>query len=366
MTAPAMELTWGADFDVFAETTRRLCEGSTEAASSEAGPCDRPELWQQLATLGWATATDPAASDPEAATLASIAGLFVELGRALAVTPLLPALSAHELRTLSRQPRSARDDSPGHLSIPVLFDSLLASRTAPIRARGSRLAGTAMFVPYADRADEFLVGVCGDGAQRILAVPATTPGLRVEPLPNIAGYPQGAVCFDGVDTTGFRELAAGPRADRICELVLQRAAVLQVAEMYGAGCALLDKTVRFATDREQFGGPIGRFQAVQYLCTDIAVNIHVTSAFARAAAAGLDSGESAAGPVALMRMQAAKTAQIMVHCAHEVHAGIGFMLEADVHLFTRAAKRWQFTLGSGLEHARVVVSDLTNGREVIA
>ncbi|MGN0102605.1 MAG: hypothetical protein ACI39C_16840, partial [Dietzia sp.] len=62
--------------------------------------------------------------------------------------------------------------------------------------------------------------------------------------------------------------------------------------------------------------------------------------------------------VGLLRRQAAKAAQEMVHSAHEVHAGIGYMVESNVHLFTNAAKRWQFDFGSQARNSADITSAL--------
>lgn len=357
-----MDLPWGADFDTFSQTARRMCEADPAGAVDEAGPRDRVDLGNQLADLGWAQATDPTGSDSDAASLSSVLGIFVELGRALAPTPLHSALGGHELRSLCG---AAPSDSPRRLSVPVLSDRLDPSRT-PLRLSAGRIEGTAMFVPYADRADELLVEAGDERGTHLWVVPGDHPQVRVEPLPNIAAFPQFAVTFASVPIDDLSALGTGSAAERASYLVQQRAAVLMAAEVYGAGCSLLDKTVKYAGEREQFGGPIGRFQAVQYLCTDIAVNLHLTSAFVRAAAARLDLGESAPGAVALMRLQAAKTAQTMVHCAHEVHAGIGFMLESDIHLYTRAARRWQLALGAGTGLAHAVVAELLGTEEEVS
>ncbi|WP_372734553.1 acyl-CoA dehydrogenase family protein [Nocardioides sp.] len=360
MTPTVMDLPWGPDFEAFSQTARRMCEADPAGAVGEEGPRDRVGLWQQLSDLGWPDATDPTGTDGDAASLASVLGIFVELGRALAVTPLPSAMSGHELRALVGAPPTGTQG----LSVPLLSDRQDPHRAA-MTLSGDRLTGTAMFVPYADRAEELLVESSGEGGSRLWVVARDNPQVRVEPLPNIADYPQFAVSFTGVMVDEADELGAGDDVESAISLVQQRAAVLMAAEVYGAGCSLLDKTVTYAREREQFGGPIGRFQAVQYLCTDIAVNLHLTSAFLRDAAGLLDRGECATGAVSLLRMQAAKTAQIMVHCAHEVHAGIGYMLESDIHLYTRAAKRWQFALGAhGNAHA--VVSDLLGPNEEVS
>jgi alkylation response protein AidB-like acyl-CoA dehydrogenase len=116
--------------------------------------------------------------------------------------------------------------------------------------------------------------------------------------------------------------------------------------------------VAYAHERKQFGRPIGQFQAVQYLCTDIAIATHLTDLFVRQAAWRLDQGRPARREVALAKGYASRAAQEIVHRAHEVHAGVAFMLETDVQLFTRRAKHWELDLGDARFHDETVVASL--------
>lgn len=362
-----MELTWGPDFEAFSRAAREMCSRHEVELSPEAESRQHPGLWAKLVEMGWPSASDPRPEQAEAAPLASMAGLFVELGRGLAVTPLVEAVMARELLLLSglsSDDQTCADIEAGRsLVIPVLTGSPLdAMPQQPRRAAGA-LQGTALLVPFADRADAFLVHVGGEGQDQLVLLPRTAAGLTVEHLPNIAAHPLFAVCFDGVDPAQGTVVAAGPAAASNVALAQERAAVLRAAELYGAGCSLLDKTVRYAKERRQFGQAIGQFQAVQYLCTDIAVNVHLLSALVRHAARRLDAHERAEAPVAMMRAHAARTAQLMVHCAHEVHAGIGFMLESHLHLHTRMAKYWQFAMGDADRLAHAVVAPLVAASE---
>ena len=130
----------------------------------------------------------------------------------------------------------------------------------------------------------------------------------------------------------------------------RRATVLRCAEIVGAGKALLELSVAYAQERKQFGRPIGQFQAVQYLCTDIAIDTHLTELLCHQAAWRLDAGLPARREVSLAKAYASRAVQRIVHRAHEVHAGVAFMVEADVQLYTRRAKHWEFDLGEARYH----------------
>jgi alkylation response protein AidB-like acyl-CoA dehydrogenase len=140
--------------------------------------------------------------------------------------------------------------------------------------------------------------------------------------------------------------------------VMARAQVLQCAEIVGAGEAILDLAVGYAKDRVQFGRPIGQYQAVQYLCSDIAIDMHLSSLLSREAAWLIDEGKPSTKEVSMAKASASKAAQHMVHQAHEVHAGAAFMLEHDLQLYSRRAKHWEFNLGNQTFHEEQIAQAL--------
>jgi alkylation response protein AidB-like acyl-CoA dehydrogenase len=121
--------------------------------------------------------------------------------------------------------------------------------------------------------------------------------------------------------------------------------VLRSAQIVGAAERLLDLCVTYARTREQFGRAIGAYQAVQYLCTDIAIAAQLASLATQRAAALLDLGVPARREVAEAKARASAAARISAERAHEVHAGFAFMMEADVQLFTRRLRHWELDLG---------------------
>src|SRR5690606_5793610 len=150
------------------------------------------------------------------------------------------------------------------------------------------LDGVALAVDHAGDADSFLVYASGSAS--VVAVVEASSATAGEAMPNMGGYPRSAVPVVKVPVADVPVRARGADADRAVEVAEQRGAVLRAAQLYGAGLKLLDITVLYAQQRHQFGGPIGRFQAVQYLCTDLAIAAHFTSVHARSAAAALDAG----------------------------------------------------------------------------
>ncbi len=338
-----MDVTWGEDFEVLAEVARSVFAKDSPLAD-DAQPVSYADKVRQLAELDWLQLGDPVGDSEMSADLRSVAALFVEMGRSLSQSPLLPLIMTRDIALLIGTPRAtevAGAVGEGRLSVlPVLTDPRWAN--APVVLHGNVVNGTALAVAYADQAQGFLV-LARDGNQSALVL-VDAAEVEVEEMPNLGGEPLFAVSFDDALVAEGDVLSRGPAADGAVTQAQQRAAVLLAAQVYGAGTKLQEITVRYANERHQFGGPIGRFQAVQYLCTDIAISVHLVSVLVRNAAREIDEGLDPAVHVALMARQAARSAQVMVHSAHEVHAGIGFMLESHVHQFTKAAKAWQFAL----------------------
>lgn len=351
-----MELAWGEDFAALAEVSKSVFArySPLDDRSNDVPVADQIA---QFAELGWLQLGDPSGADDDSPSLGTIAGIFVEMGRSLAGTPLLDLTIARDAALVIGTEQSAgvaeRIGNGRSVVIPV-FPS--ADWGSAVSYENGTLNGVALAVGYADHADSFLVHA-GGGESVVVGIDSSS-AIGLEAMPNMGGHPIFAVTFDGVPVSDAAVLARGGDADRAVHVAEQRGAVLRAAQVYGAGLRLLDITVRYAQERNQFGGPIGRFQAVQYLCTDIAIAAQLTSAHARSAAGAIDAGIDPQPHIGLMRKQAAKAALQIVHSAHEVHAGIGYMVESNVHLFTDAAKRWQYDFGSAARNDAEIVSAL--------
>jgi 3-oxocholest-4-en-26-oyl-CoA dehydrogenase beta subunit len=124
-----------------------------------------------------------------------------------------------------------------------------------------------------------------------------------------------------------------------------KAAVLQTAGIVGAARAVLDMTNQYAKDREQFGSPIGRYQAVQYMVSDILFDLHRADLLAKQAAFRIAAGKSYEREAAIAIAFGKKAAAHLHRQAPEVHAGVAFIVEHDLTLYSRRAKFWENNLG---------------------
>ncbi|ALU93540.1 acyl-CoA dehydrogenase [Streptomyces globisporus C-1027] len=226
-------------------------------------------------------------------------------------------------------------------------------------ATGHRLDGTAPPVLSADAADLLLLPAATPDGERWFLVDAGTEGLTVRPHRSVdPTRPTAEVRADAVSVPADR---AVPIADP--GLVRDLAAVLLAADACGTAARSLDTAVAHAAVREQFGRPIGAFQAVKHLCADMLVRLEQGRALTWDAARAVDeaaeaeaAADEAAGPqargltAALAAATAPEAAYTCAKDAIQILGGIGFTWEHDAHLHLRRAVLARQLLGPADAH----------------
>jgi alkylation response protein AidB-like acyl-CoA dehydrogenase len=139
-------------------------------------------------------------------------------------------------------------------------------------------------------------------------------------------------------------------ADRIAALV-DRGATATAAEMLGGAAHVLDLAVEYAKDRVQFGHPIGSFQAVKHRCADMLVDVEGMRSAAYWAAWCLTAGDADTSIAAsTAKVWASDASRRVMASALQVHGGIGFTWEHDLHLFLKRAQLDQLGFGDASYH----------------
>ena len=328
-------------------------------------------LWKSLADAGVFGLATPTEYGGAGGTL-SDAGVFcVEAGRALCPTIVhgtvaaalaiqllggpdqraawLPLLAAGS-RSATTSLWSARDAA-----------GVVPTARARVDAAGRwRLSGTVDFVADADLAD-LLVVSAGDGERTVgFVVPLTAAGLRIEAQPLMGGHRAFRIGFDDVEVADTTAVLTGSGEAGLAADDLRRAAnaavALQSLDLVGVGEAVLQRTVDYTMARKQFGRPIASFQAAQHLVA----NMHIALAAARLAAHSavywIGRGHTATRQTAIARMHAAAAAKLVTLDAHQLHGGMGYVVETDLHLFSERA-RVLSTLGGGADIASTWLED---------
>jgi alkylation response protein AidB-like acyl-CoA dehydrogenase len=213
-----------------------------------------------------------------------------------------------------------------------------ASVTATSRGVDFVLTGRAGPVLAAAQADWLLVSAAGtaDGMTQFM-VGATTPGVTVAPLDALdVTQRYASVSFDDVVVPAASVIGHVGGSEPDVERQLHLACVLLTAETIGAMDALFDLTRRYAIDRTAFGRPIGSFQAVKHLLADMSLLIEAGKAVAAAAVRAVqERWDQASDVVSMAKSWVADAGVDVVQGCAQVHAGIGFTWEHDLHLFLR-------------------------------
>jgi alkylation response protein AidB-like acyl-CoA dehydrogenase len=296
-----------------------------------------PELWEQLVSVGAPGMAVPEDAGGSGASLLDLALAVEALGRRLAPAPLVEHAVAARLL--------ARVDA---LPTEVLEGARLATLALrPVHDRTARL------VP-AGAVATTVVGF--DGLH--LVVSDAEPG---EHVPNLGSAPLADRTFDSA-----RALVSGARADAVYREAVDEWRALTAAALVGLGLGALEIGVRYVTQREQFGVPIGSFQSIQHTLADVSVALDGAQLLARKAAWARDVGRDDAGELAAMAfLFASEQAQRASDRALHFHGGYGFMEEHDIQLFYRRAKGWANVLDEpAREYARI--ADLRYGPVVPA
>jgi alkylation response protein AidB-like acyl-CoA dehydrogenase len=269
------------------------------------------------------------------------AGLAIEmLGRPEQKAAWLPGLSAGTLRGTIALSRT-RDAS---VVTPLLH--------ADQRVDGWYLSGTVDFVADADGADVLVVSASGGGRALGFVVDGHAPGLTFTPLSMMGGSRACTVRFDHVrvaEPASVLGAKIGLSADDLRRVANAGVALLSL-DLVGVGEAVLERTVDYVNMRQQFGRPIGSFQAAQHLIA----NMHIALAGARLAAHSavfwIGRGQVGTRQTAIARMAAANAAKLITLDAHQLHGGMGYVVETDLHLWSERA-RVVSTLGGGADIA---------------
>src|SRR5947208_1925480 len=205
-------------------------------------------------------------------------------------------------------------------------------RRVATRWDGGSLTGTKTFVADAASADVLLISALDGSELGLFAVDAGSRGLAVDPVPSVdATRAQATVTLDG---TPARRLGAGDATAAVAEAV-DRVLVAFVADGVGAAQAALDLAVAYAKERVQFDRPIGSFQAVQHLCSDMLQALELGRAgayYALWACDAADAGERHRAAV-MAKAFASDAFPRIGASAIQVFGGVGFTWEHDVHLF---------------------------------
>ncbi len=327
------------------------------------------ELWAQMAELGWLGLTISETCGGSGLGNLELALVMEEMGRVVFPAPYassiaLAAAAVARMGSAAQQaailPGIANGEIRATVAVAEAEGSWSAARLG-VRAESDgddfRIGGEKLFVPDARGAD-LLMTACriADGVGLFLVAP-DAGGLSIEPMTTVDGTrPLDAVVFDDVLVTDGALLGGIFEAQALDGLI-DVAKVALSAELCGLADAAIDMSVEYAKMREQFGRPIGSFQAIQHKLADMKVAVENAKSLVYYAAWALDGAEPDARRAAAMaKAYASECCPTVVADAIQVHGGVGFTWEHDLHLYLKRAKADEVTYGDATENRELVAS----------
>ena len=323
-----------------------------------------PPVWQQMAEMGLQGLAIDADHGGQGLGAIDQAIVLEEMGRAALPSPYFATavLAATAIAAGGQEAQQARllpDIAAGRTKASLAFlERRLAWTPEAIELQARRdgdgyvLSGEKRFVPWAHVADIVLVAARTDNGLSVFAVPREAAGVQIANNVEMDRTSRSStVTLDGVRVSADDVIGRIDGGWAVLEAVLQRAAVAAAAEMLGAARRCMEMSVEYAKVRHQFGQPIGAFQAIKHMCAEMLLEVENAHAATYYAAWALDAGSpDAALAASVAKAYVGDASRKVCGNSIQVHGGIGFTWEYDLHLYFKRAKHLEALYGDADFH----------------
>ncbi|MFC2022382.1 acyl-CoA dehydrogenase family protein [Chloroflexota bacterium] len=337
-----------------------------------------PELWKKMADLGWLGLAFPEEYGGVGSSFLDLAVLLEESGRALLPGPFIPTVVLSGMPILAAGSEEQKQQflpqiASGDMIMTLAFmepSGSLETSGVTVKATPAGedfiINGTKLFVPDAHVADYLLcVTRTKDGSNKeegitIFLVDAKTDGIQTEILKTMTGEKLCEVTLNNVAVPKKNILGELDRGWPIMKRVLDEATVAECAWMTGGARWVLETTIEYAKERIQFDGPIGRFQAIQHKLANMTIEVEgATSIMYYAAWAVSENNPELALAASMAKAWCSDAYKHATFEGVQIHGGIGFTWDHDMHLYFKRAKASEVAFGDGDYH-REKVAQLLN------
>ena len=351
------------------ETLRKLvARDHREAYESDVQPAPYDErLWQRIVDLGWPALAVPERAGGVGMKMIAVASLAEEIGRAALPSPLTATLIATTVLRAAAEGGAAaavpwleriatgEPTTLGGTNADGSWDAGATDVRAVPTADGAQLAGTAHFVQDARKARVLVVPAEGRAGGGLYVIPVDAPGVTIRP-DRIVDLTRDQARVELRDVVVPAEGIVTPDGGRIAMAeALPAMLTIVAADLVGAAEWQLQTTAEYARIRTQFDRPIGFFQAVKHPIVEMMIAVDRARSLSYAAACAIDTDPDDA--LRLARMAKAAASDAAAFCSDrsvQLHGGIGFTWECDVHIYFKRQKHNEFLYGDGpFQRARV-------------
>ena len=332
------------------------------------------ELWEQMASLGWFGISLPEAYGGGGLPVTYLGLILEECGRAIAPVPFHSTATAalavvnhgSDEQKQSILPRVARGDL---IMTWALQEQDPRLRADAVQCRGVVdgdslvINGMKHFVDNFAAAEMVVMAVrtadpTDDSAGiSLVIVPTNSAGITETRLTTLAKDSQSKIALENVRIPLSNVIGEVSQGWPITSEMLDTGTALLCAQIIGAARKDAEMAIEYAKNRVAFGRPLAGFQSIQHLCADMIVAVDGAQLLTYEALWKLDAGLPYSVEVSQAKAFTNDKCQATVRSSQQIHGGIGFMMEFDLHLWYRRVAAWTMRMGTSFEHrARVARS----------
>lgn len=342
----------------------------TFRALRDSGDLDRfaPDTWRAMTDMGWTGMLIPEGYGGSDLGCLTFGLVLQETGRQLTASPLLMSgLVGASALLLGGNDQQKQAWLPaivdGSAIVTLAVDERPRHEPQNISLRAQRdgdnylLNGVKTFVPEGGIATDIVVAARTSGADdddsgiTLFLVPAAAKGLTRSARSTVDSRGYADLTFDNVSVGAETVLGSADEGRELLDAILDRARAGVSAEMFGTACQAFDMTLDYLKTREQFGKPIGAFQALGHRAADLFSEMELAQSCLEAALTALDSG--AEDSALLVSLAKCKVGDFMHHVSNEliqIHGGIGMTDELDAGFYLKRARAVEAAWGNQAWH----------------
>ena len=313
-----------------------------------------------VAEAGWLALLVPEARDGLGLGTTEVALVLEAAGRGLMTEPIVAVMaSAHALASGPEAMGATLEElmGGGSIILPALHDPAAedpegARVQAAPAGDGFKITGGTGAVPGAAAADGFIVNARGGDGTVVCLVPREADGLEIVQRGRVDGTGHAALALTEVAVPADAVIAAGARGTEVAAATLDLVLLGTSAEMLGIMEQGLALALDYLGTREQFGRPIGSFQALQHRAVNDHVDIELTRSLLYQVCAALDEGRGNRAMVAAVKARASDAVLSVTKSMVQMHGAIGFTDEYDASLYLRRAMALSSQYGNAAWHRK--------------
>ena len=332
------------------------------------------QMWTGIAELGWLGLTYDEVYGGFGMTFFDLFALFEEIGKAQFPSPFFTSAVISGFIIDKAGDESQKEKYlPSIINGEKIFSAAYLNRSGKadyispdIKATQNEsgdfiINGTRYFVPFAQVADYLIVAAqnnASGGGSTLFIVDAGAEGIACQKMDTLTEEKLDTVVFEQVSVPGQNVIGNVGEAAPCLDEILSKAIVLKCAEMLGGLDTVLKLTVEHVKTRHQFGKPLGTLQAVQHHCADLATFLESTRLISSQAAYLISQDLPFEKEVAMAKSWCSDAYKKGTWIAHQLHGGVGFTEEYDLHLYYKHAKAAELAFEDAFYHRSKVADQL--------